>query len=467
MKSSGVYHDSTYATHCTMDESIRLELVPLPAWSQSVEGGNPMLSIAPHEWPWVGTILGELRRTDNIFVTEIGERGLLKYLQYDLMTCSNRFSSEKSRMTANLEDRQVADCDWEFQDDASFRYLMEILEANMIYFLKRRYFYMERCRETSYNHRDSTTTTIAEDFQTVFGKPSSTQYLANRERVEFHCFKKAYQQKGRSSVVPEAIRKALARLHHRAGIYFPERSYPNQYGIDSYWIDLWWVCSTLLLWILEPCVEITVSLEVDQHQLHKKECAELQTTLKANAVTGFAKQSRQVVTIPFRLLRANTQKLGLFYDRVLLHEGPWDEQEDDEEYTIPPNHKDCKDDDDGSKFSYTHDHSDDDIAIAAKISTEAKELVRNQVVSQSNNDYEKGDGIGSRKRKKTTQVLVDEEWEGENRKRSKLTEQLSLHRDVAETDDMRLKAVYDLVLANANGNGLGNLDAFCGNAVEL
>lgn len=459
MKSSGVYHDSTFATHCTVDESIRLEFVPLPVWSQSVERGNPMLSIAPHEWPCVGTILGELRRTDNIFVTEIGEKGLLKYLQYDLMTCSNRFASEESHIAVNLEDHQLAGCDWEFQDDASFRYLMEILEANMIYFLKRRYFHMERCRETGYDHRGTTTTTIAEDFQTVFGKPSSTQYLANRERVEFHCFKKTYQQKGRSFLVPEAIRKALARLHHRAGIYFPERSYPNQHGIDSYWIDLWWVCSTLLLWILEPCVEITVSLEVDQNQLHKKECAELPTTLTANAVTGFAKQSRQVATIPFRLLRANTQKLGLFYDRVLLHEGPWDEEEDDEEYTIPHNRKDCKDDDDGSKFSYDPDDSDDDIAIVAKISTEAKELGRNQGVSLSSNDYWEGDGIGSKKRNK------DEEWEGENRKRSKLVEQPSFNGDVGETDDMRLKAVYDLVLANANG--LGSLDAIGGNAVEL
>lgn len=449
MNGSSVYHDSTNSTaDCTVDNSFRLELVPLPAWSQSLGNESPILSIAPQKWPWVVTILGELRQTDNIFVTEIGKSGLLEFLQGGVMACSNRFTSHDN------ED-QIHHCHWEFQDDACFRYLMEILQANIIYFLKRRYFDMERCRETSHDQRATSTASIAEDFQSIFGKASSTRYLANRERVALNCFKETYhQQKGRSFLAPEAIQKALARLHHRAGIYLPERLYTSHYEIDSYWIDLWWVCSTLLLWILEPCLEITVSLEIDPYQLQKKQRVELPTAMRAYDATGFVKQSQQVAKIPFRLIRANTEKLGLVYDKVLLHEGPWDEEEADEDFVLPIDIEHCRDEDDDSESA--SDNSDAGIAIVAKILADAKQMSRNLEAKQLN--YGEGDGIGSNKRKEAFQVQANEQWEWKNRKR-----RYSAH-DHEVIDETRLKAVYDSFWANGNED----LDAvdIGGNPVE-
>jgi len=274
---------------------------------------KPRLEEDPRRLPMVAAVFQELRRTDNILVTEIGRRGLLEYLQQGGMattSISNSNSScDEELLSCHCHCHSV--CDWELQNDASFRYLMEVLQANMIYFLKRRYFDLERCRYHKHDHcncncdgahgkqqqqqqqhhpehdRRRTRSSIAEDFQTIFDKASSSRYLANRVQIAGHCFGKRHRPlpgdaksapRGDRGLTPETIQRALVRLHRRAGIFLPHTPARSSHGHpasanqhnhntngtttttttttamedaasnddDAYWIDLWWVCSSIL-----------------------------------------------------------------------------------------------------------------------------------------------------------------------------------------------------------------------------
>ena len=489
---------SNIITSSTFDSSFQLELVPLPVWSNSNpepgkyeththnfheeeekqddllfgrrkrrSGGSerlaPNILLEKDDNPWkinmVADIIRELRSTDNILVTEIGKKGLLEYIQQELMATSSTIGD--GGHGHGDDDHRSSVCDWELQDEESFRYLMELLQANMIYFLKRRYFDLERCRyhhtnESHYHHLETNTmghnhphphensqsrnrnrgNSIAEDFKTIFDKASSSRYLSNREHIAIHCFRKPYQKKrgggaksatprGGPGLSPKTIQKALVRLHRRAGIYLPPtgaRSHPSSYsttaaaasdychnnnnasikvGVDAYWIDMWCVCSSLLVWILEPCLEITRSMaappvcgspfdhyypqgdcsfphhanhgstdqiyqprdtqqqqehyQQQQHHPHHQQQQQhrpLPSPNKKRRINGindddpagFVKQSHRVSRIPFDLIRTEAQKVGLFYDRVLLHDGLWDEAID-EDYVC--NYSDCDKDEDG------------------------------------------------------------------------------------------------------------------------
>jgi hypothetical protein len=372
----------------------------------------------PRKLPMVADIVEELKRTDNILVTEIGKRGLLEYLKEGWMGSSGGNEDEDDLQLAMLCDCHL-NFDWELKDDASFWYLMEILQANMIYFLKRRYFDLERYRSDSHgNHsynrfhesdgrtHSNSSRSIAEDFRTIFDKASTTRYLANRERIASRCFRRFYQQKNKAKakgyhaqgLAPPTIRKALVRLHRRAGIYLPFsgiRGHPSschnqplQDGVDNYWIDMWWICSSLLGWILEPCLKITFAgacechgtsmrrsdwLYRQQHSSRPPKKARLQSmegneNEKENNEddrVGFIKQSHRVLKIPLGLIRTEVQRLGLYYDNVLLHDGPWDD-EIDENYVCKYNNsysnralkEDSDEDDDGAFL----DERDDDCA---------------------------------------------------------------------------------------------------------
>ncbi len=378
-------NSTTSSTSATaLDSSFRLELVNLPVWwrhaEQAKEGTNDGLAL--QKLPWAAAVIEELRRTDNILVTEIGERGLLEFLQDGLMPTSCDDIVDRDGDEA---DEQQIPCDWELQDEASFRYLMEILQANMIYFLKRRYFDLERCRDTPSDSKSSNS--IAKDFSIIFDKASSSRYLTNRGKVAHVCFLKPYQQKGNhNGICPKTIKNALVRLHRRAGIYLPQpvkgRSYhpsPVEHnsledGVDAYWIDLWWVCSSLLTWILEPCLEITRSIENADHYLCPTKRRKMIHNHSSDPA-GFLRQ--RLIKIPFSLIRSHTQTIGLYYDKVLLHDGPWDENED-EDYVIYNsnnsssninNDQDSDDDDDCSDES--SQDKDTRAVIAAKELMEA------------------------------------------------------------------------------------------------
>jgi hypothetical protein len=460
---------SNIGTSSSFDSSFRLELVPLPVWSDSRteprkdetytqnfyedeemqddllfgkrkrrSGGSERLAPNillekdddPRKINMVADIIRELRSTDNILITEIGKKGLLEYIQQGLMVSGSTSDDDGNGHGHddghNDNDPRYSVCDWELQDEESFRYLMELLQANMIYFLKRRYFDLERCRyhhttETKCHPHDTTghhqhrphennpsrnrSNSIAEDFKTIFDKASSTRYLSNREHIAIHCFRKPYQKKRRGGtnnaipregpgLFPKTIQMALVRLHRRAGIYLPPtgaRSHPSSYsyssasasnidnasrkdGVDAYWIDMWRVCSSLLVWILEPCLKITRSMAAPpmcgspfDHQYPRGDCSfphhanhecharhkqqqlqpkqlqghqhrQLQSPNKKRRIdgindddpAGFAKQSHRVSRIPFELIRTEAQKVGLFFDRVLLHDGLWDEEIDED-----------------------------------------------------------------------------------------------------------------------------------------
>ena len=454
----------TSSSSGALDSSFQLELVDVTSITLGRNSDDER--IGPERMPCVVAILEELRRTDNILVTEIGERGLRDYLEDELMATTSNSSFCGDDNDCDVESDHPL-CDWEFQDEESFRYIMEILQANMIYFLKRRYFDLERYREKKFHQNDrrsrcgSSSSSIAEDFQTVFDKALSSRYLANREKVAFRCFQKPYQLKGNGGMLPKNIQRALVRLHRRAGIYLPEegRSHPaptdhNRFeeGIDAYWIDLWWLCSSLLVWIIEPCVEITLS----QENIHynKKRRLDVPTTNKQNAA-GFAKQSQPIAKIPFDLIQRHTQRLELFYDKVLLHDGPWDENEPDEDYVINNFKGDNEED------GYSDECADDEVgngsngtSIAAKGLGEASgskgnETTQNIAAANEQNHGEGGiySSIGN---ERIENPIANEqgkgttgEWKNHRRLPSAGSITRSYGDDCEAMADMKIKAVCD------------------------
>ena len=457
-------NSTTSSTSATaLESSFRLELVNLPVWwhkhsEQAQVPANSSLfgsdGLALQKLPWAAAVIEELRRTDNILVTEIGERGLLEYLHDGLMATS----CDDSDRDGDEEDEQPLPCDWELQDEASFHYLMEILQANMIYFLKRRYFDLERCRETLSDSKSSNS--IAHDFSIIFDKAFSSRYLTNREKVAHVCFQKPYQQKGNhNGICPKNIKDALVRLHRRAGIYLPPpikgRSYhpaPAEHnaledGVDAYWIDLWWVCSSLLAWILEPCLEITRSIENADHYL----CPTKRRKMihHSSDPAGFLRQ--RLIKIPFSLIRSHTQTLGLYYDKVLLHDGPWDENEDEDYIIYNSNNNSSSngsndqdsDDDDGCSDESSQD-KDTGAVIAASVLMEAnggrengsKETLK---TPYGGNQQQMGQGEKGNRKNHQTQMAGLTYRSNECEARDKNTNEA-------------INAVYDSFWANKNEN---------------
>jgi hypothetical protein len=558
------------STSSTFDSSFRLELVPLPVWSNSRtepgkdekhthnfheeeekkdnllfgrrkrrSGGSERLAPNillekddPQKLPMVADIIRELRSTDNILVTEIGKKGLLEYIQQGLMASSTSGgggNDDDHRHHQTCPCHSV--CDWELQDEGSFRYLMELLQANMIYFLKRRYFDLERCRyhhtkESHYHHHETTghhhqlqheknrSSSIAEDFKTIFDKASSSRYLSNREQIAIHCFRKPYQKKrggakkatprGGLGLSPQTIQKALVRLHRRAGIYLPPtgaRSHPSSYsvtasnychnnasmedGVDAYWIDLWRVCSSLLVWILEPCLEITRSLAAPpvrgspfdhhyaqgdsscphhtnhekmrrstdqlyhtrdtqhQQQQHQQQHHLLPPPNKKRRIiditdddpAGFVKQSHRISRIPFDLIRTEAQRVGLFYDRVLLHDGLWDE-EIDEDYVCSYSDSDSDNDGDGDGDDEEDDDDNDNGNDDKENDDNDSDIADNaaNVSGEENGSKGKGQNQGERK---------GANWNGNGKDRRQPTGNDDDDDDCDDRDDVDAMAMYN------------------------
>ena len=81
--------------------------------------------------------------------------------------------------------------------------------------------------------------------------------------------------------------------------------------------------------------------------------------------TGFFKQSTRVLKIPLDLIRVEVRKVGLFYDKVLLHDGSWSE-EIDENYVCSLSDVDDDDESDGYNDVLNDDPQDISLKMPIK-----------------------------------------------------------------------------------------------------
>jgi len=500
-----ICNSSTGTNVGALDSSFQLELVGLPVWFRHAEGQPRDSSLfgrddglAPQKRPWAAVIIEEIWKTDNIFVTEIGERDLREYLQQGLIPNSNTTST-----SSNKNDEKQPPREWELQNAASsFRYLMEILQANMIYFLQRRYFDLERCRDMppSHHSRQSKNSSIVEDFQTIFDKTCSSRYLTNREHVANICFKKSYHRKGHSGLSPKTIQRALVRLHRRAGIYVPMpikgRSYHPapigqnglDVGVDAYWIDLWWICSSLLAWILEPCLEITCYTDCSHSHKRRRKMV-LPTNSTGDPTVGFPKHQR-IIKIPFKLIRSHTQSLGLYYDKVLLHDGPWNEEEDEDWVWMEGNSEIIIDSIASSTSSSNGDDDGDDSSegstdessvteynrttmLATVLANANGSMNQDKIITAEAKVQHQGKGNGSNLEGTQNNAIANQqtgmgtEGIGENDQIMYQHADLTITRVDYEGKDKDIglltKAVFDTSWANESENG----NALCSNVVDV
>jgi len=107
---------------------------------------------------------------------------------------------------------------------------------------------------------------------------------------------------------------------------------------------------------------------------------------------GFATQYRRVWKIDFSMIRNEAQRVGLFYDKVLLHDGPWEnEPGDDEDYVFcedSSSNEECGDEDerdDGSRADSEEKHHDGSISCRINRSDDADSDGTN-ALSVENND---------------------------------------------------------------------------------